>query len=405
MKTILATAYDINPYKGSESGTGWNFALQISRFNKVKVVTRKNNRDNIERYITEFNINQDNLEFLYYDLPYLLRFWKRGSRGSFLYYNLWQMCLPIFVLKRKVKFDISHHINFHADHVPSFLWILGKPLFWGPINHNELIPREFLHSKKDLIIDRLKFFIKWVRWNLDPFLFLCKRKATVVIGSHNSVMSRLNIKQKKFRVVSTISAQFPRCRPVKSMKKFSVISVGRHVSIKSFDVSIRAFDYFYSSLSDIQKSNVEFLLVGKGPLFQSLSLLANSLESKQAIKFIPWLEKEELDKIYLSASVMLAPSHEGGGAVVAESLSFGIPVVCFENSGAGSIVDNLSGLKFECGPYEKSYKKMGEGLYSLFQDRKYLSKLSDGAIKNSEANLSWDRKGDQILDIYNEFLN
>jgi len=399
------TAYDVNPYKGSESGTGWNFALQISRFNRVIVVTRENNRNNIDLYINEFSVNTDNLEFVYYDLPYYLRFWKRGSRGSFLYYNLWQIFLPVFILKNKIKFDISHHINFHADHVPSFLWILGRPLFWGPINHNEPVPKEYLHSNNEIFKDRAKFFVKWIRWNLDPFLYLCKKKSIVIIGSNKSVMYRLNVKSEKFRVVSTISAQFPRCRPVKPMKKFSVISVGRHVSIKSFDVSIRAFDYFYSSLSDIQKSNVEFLLVGKGPLFQSLSLLANSLESKQAIKFIPWLEKEELDKIYLSASVMLAPSHEGGGAVVAESLSFGIPVVCFENSGAGSIVDNLSGLKFECGPYEKSYKKMGEGLYSLFQDRKYLSKLSDGAIKNSEANLSWDRKGDQILDIYNEFLN
>ncbi len=399
------TAYDINPYKGSESGTGWNFALQISRFNRVIVVTRENNRNNIDLYINEFSVNADNLEFVYYDLPYYLRFWKRGSRGSFLYYNLWQIFLPVFILKNKIKFDISHHINFHADHVPSFLWILGKPLFWGPINHNEPVPKEYLHSNNEIFKDRAKFFVKWIRWNLDPFLYLCKKKSIAIIGSNKSVMHRLNVKSEKFRVVSTISTQLTRPRSAKPMKKFSVISVGRLVSIKSFDVSIRAFDYFYSSLSDIEKSNVEFLLVGSGPLFQSLSLLSNSLESKQAIKFIPWMEKEELGKVYLSASVMLAPSHEGGGAVVAESLSFGVPVVCFENSGAGSIVDNLSGLKFECGPYEKSYKKMGEGLYSLFQDRKYLSKLSDGAIKNSEANLSWDRKGDQILDIYNEFLN
>ena len=75
-KKILASAYDVNPYKGSESGTGWNFIFQISRFNKVIAVTRKNNKSHIDRYIKENQINTDNIDFYYYDLPYVLRFWK-----------------------------------------------------------------------------------------------------------------------------------------------------------------------------------------------------------------------------------------------------------------------------------------------------------------------------------------
>ena len=97
MKKILASAYDVNPYKGSESGTGWNFIFQISKFNKVIAVTRKNNKSHIDRYIKENQINTDNIDFYYYDLPYVLRFWKRGSRGSFLYYNLWQFFLPFYI--------------------------------------------------------------------------------------------------------------------------------------------------------------------------------------------------------------------------------------------------------------------------------------------------------------------
>ena len=56
MKTIIATAYAINPYKGSEDGMGWNFTLQIARFNKVIVITRENNRGYIEKYISENHI-------------------------------------------------------------------------------------------------------------------------------------------------------------------------------------------------------------------------------------------------------------------------------------------------------------------------------------------------------------
>jgi hypothetical protein len=104
--TILATVYDINPYKGSESGTGWNLVNQISKYNKVIAITRKNNKENIEKYIKENNIPRENLEFRYYDLPYWMRFWKKGSRGSSLYFYLWQMFMPIFIFSSCLNSEV-----------------------------------------------------------------------------------------------------------------------------------------------------------------------------------------------------------------------------------------------------------------------------------------------------------
>ena len=108
MIKILITAYDINPYKGSEASTGWNFTIQVTRENKVVAITRKNNKQNIEKYIKENNISTENLEFKYYDLPYWMRFWKKGSRGSSLYFYLWQMFMPIFILKNKINLFICN---------------------------------------------------------------------------------------------------------------------------------------------------------------------------------------------------------------------------------------------------------------------------------------------------------
>jgi len=52
-KTILATAYAVNPYKGSEDGMGWNLVCQVARFNKVIAITRENNQEHIEKYMLE----------------------------------------------------------------------------------------------------------------------------------------------------------------------------------------------------------------------------------------------------------------------------------------------------------------------------------------------------------------
>lgn len=75
---ILATTYAVNPFKGSEDGMGWNFIYQIARFNFVTAVTRENNREAIEKFMIE---NPDpvyqRIRFLYFDLPYWMRFWKR----------------------------------------------------------------------------------------------------------------------------------------------------------------------------------------------------------------------------------------------------------------------------------------------------------------------------------------
>jgi hypothetical protein len=55
--TVLLSAYAVNPYHGSEDGMGWNFIMQIARFNKVIAVTRENTRTDIERYMKEHPSN------------------------------------------------------------------------------------------------------------------------------------------------------------------------------------------------------------------------------------------------------------------------------------------------------------------------------------------------------------
>ena len=99
-KTILATCYAVNPYKGSEDGMGWNFVLQIARFNNVIAITRKNNQIHIDTFMKE-NPNElyENIKFLYFDLPYWMRFWKKGSFASLIYFNLWQKNIVTFIKK------------------------------------------------------------------------------------------------------------------------------------------------------------------------------------------------------------------------------------------------------------------------------------------------------------------
>jgi hypothetical protein len=169
MKTILATAYAINPYKGSEDGMGWNFILQIARFQNVIAITRENNKAYIDKYMEEHpHADYSKIQFLYFDLPYWMRFWKKGSRGAMLYYLLWQKAIIPFIKKQALHFDIVHNLNFHNDWTPSYLWKLNKPFVWGPIGHHPLIPKQYLqaYAFKHVIKDRLTWLVKKYFWNI-----------------------------------------------------------------------------------------------------------------------------------------------------------------------------------------------------------------------------------------------
>ena len=90
MKTILITAYAINPYQGSEDAMGWNFVMQAARFQNIIAVTRKNNREHIEKFIAQnpsLKNHTDRIQFLYYDWHKAFLFWKKGPifiSGNFL---------------------------------------------------------------------------------------------------------------------------------------------------------------------------------------------------------------------------------------------------------------------------------------------------------------------------------
>ena len=384
---------------------GWNFSCQIARYQRALVITRKNNRENIEKYRLETGDTNSDLKFYYYDLPYLLRFWKKGSRGASLYFYLWQLFLPIFILTNKLKFDIAHNLNFHADSYPSMLWVLGKPLVWGPINHNEKIPSSYIkniYGYKDYIRDRAVWSMKNVFWYLDPLHFLSRYMATKIIGANSSVQTRLRISDEKFIISpSAASDEVLSVRPKKRSSTFQVLVIGRFITIKAFDIALLAFDDFYNGLPIEVRDNVKLTILGRGPKKTYLFDMAKSLSAYPQISFLHWLEKVEVDQLYENADVFFFPSHEGAGMVVPEALSHAIPILCFDNFGPGEFVDESCSLTIPYTNYHQSVKDFSKALSTLFQDKLLYESLSKGALETFKKKFNWNSRGESFKDIYN----
>jgi glycosyltransferase involved in cell wall biosynthesis len=402
-KTILATAYAINPYKGSEDGMGWNFILQIAKFNRVIAITRENNQEQIEKYILENpDPSYQNIRFLYYDLPFWMRFWKKGNRGAMLYYVLWQYGIVNFIRKQKLYFDIAHNLNFHNDWTPSFLWKLKKPFVWGPIGHHPRIPSQYLrvYSLSSKISNMLTWVVKKYFWNFSYALYQTKTKADHILCMNASVPSNLSLKS-KFSIAPSVATQDFGWNPQNiNDDTFNVISAGRFVSLKGFDLTVESYATFIHTLSQEDRKKCNLYLVGSGPeeaLLRKL-IIINNISSY--VQIISWTEREELLKKFKASSVFLFPSHEGAGMVVAEALSFGLPVICLDNDGPGKLIDNSSGYAVPQSNYEDTVQNLAQSLIQLFHNKNKRKDMSLAARQRFLDIFHWDRRGEQLKEIY-----
>jgi len=402
-KTILATCYAVNPYKGSEDGMGWNFVLQIARHNSVIAITRENNQHQIEKFMAENpNETYKNISFLYFDLPYWMRFWKKGGRGAMLYYYMWQKGIVSFVKKQKLNFDIVHNVNFHNDWTPTFLYQLKKPLVWGPVGHHPRIPKQYLqkYPKKYYYIDSITWLIKKLFWKFAINLKKSISKADHILCMNSGVSKVINLKNKEYSIMPSVATDDFFEGEIIKKEDFYVISVGRFVPLKGFDLAILAFANFINQLSENEKQKCKLILIGSGPEKQNYQNLIQDKNIENYVEIIEWIERKELMKQYQKASVFLFPSHEGAGMVVAEALSFGLPVVCLKNEGPGEFVSDNCSFTVKHQEYKQTVAKLAKSLLILFNDERILVKMSQNARDHYMKNFTWNRKGNQLNEIY-----
>lgn len=404
-KTILATTYAVNPFKGSEDGMGWNFVCQVARFNRVIAITRLNNRVHIEKYMNE-NPNDlyNNIQFLYFDLPYWLRFWKRGGTGAMLYYWMWQKGVVSFIKKQNIKFDIVHNINFHNDCTPSYLWKLEKPFVWGPIGHHPIIPNQYLEPYRSSywIKDRIAWIIKKAFWKFSFSLRKTIKMADVVLCMNSSVSKVINLKNKNYLIMPSVATEDFGYEPLKNEKKFTVISAGRLVPLKGFDLSIIAFASFIKRLPEQEREKCNLIIIGSGPEQDYYEKLCLENNINRYVQFINWIDRSELMQIFKSSSAFLFPSHEGAGMVVSEALSFGLPVISLDNSGPGEFIDEACGYTIKIQDYSSTIKDLSQAIFELFDNIDIRLKLSRNARSKFVNDFHWDRRGESLYCIYSK---
>ena len=163
----------------------------------------------------------------------------------------------------------------------------------------------------------------------------------------------------------------------------SVVTAGRLVPQKGFDILLQAFAKLRRSFSDKKMS---LSILGEGPERLALEQLVSDLKLADVVR-LPGVAETPYRTIAVAHVYVLSSRWEGFPNGLVEAMALGIPPVAFKcPGGASEIVEHgLSGLL--CAP--ESVNELSEAMGRLVQNDKLRHKLASGAAERA---LAFDSK-------------
>jgi glycosyltransferase involved in cell wall biosynthesis len=405
---VLVSAYACEPGKGSEPGAGWHWVGQIGRFEECWVITRLNNRESIDKVLTTNPLPR--VHFIYYDLPSWVRFWKKGQRGVRIYYYLWQLGAYRVArrLHRELHFDLVHHLTFANYWLPSFLPLLPVPFLWGPVGGGESAPRNFRKSfsLRGKWYEILRDVARSIG-ELNPFVRMTARRAAAGLAVTPQTAHRMkalgcrNVSLSSQTALSFEELSRLREVPPRHESPFRVISVGRSLHWKGFELGIKAFAEFHR-----RHPESEFWLIGDGPEHDRWKKLAQTLRARKNIVFWRTLPRSVVLEKIAACDVLLHPSlHDSGGWVTAEAMAAGRPVICLDLGGPALQVTETTGFKIPAISPDQVVTDIAAALEQMVGDSSRCARLGAAGRERIRQDFNWEKLGDQLAMVYARLVN
>lgn len=405
---VLVSAYACEPDKGSEPGVGWNWVMQIARFHEVWVITRANNRQAIEQALATQPLPQ--VHWSYIDLPPWARWWKRGVRGVYLYYYLWQgraYCTARH-LHAQVSFDVVHHLTFGNYWMPSWLALLPVPFVWGPVGGGESTPRALhrtFHARGRLY-ERIRSAMRWLGEH-DPLVRLDTRRAVLILAKAPETAYRLRRRGAQHVQLCPESGLTPddfhqlSTLPLRHTAPFRLVSIGRLVHWKGFALGITAFARLQQRLPAS-----EYWIIGDGAERHALMELAQRLGVADKMRFWGTLTRREVLPLFAACDVLVHPSlHDSGGWVCPEAMAAGRPVICLDLGGPALQVTADTGIKVPARHPEQVVGDLEEAMFALGSNVPRRVLMGVKARKRAQHAYVWSEKGPTLARLYEEALD
>jgi glycosyltransferase involved in cell wall biosynthesis len=406
---ILAYACLADPAVSVPGGgdlLAWNLIQRLGQRYRLRVLTASQNQTVIETALKREPL--PDVQLVYVSLPGWLHFLLGRQGGIQLYAYLWQW-RAYFVARRlheRVRFDAFHHLTYENDWMASIIGaLLPVPYLRGPAGGAHRVPKNFRRQfpVKSYLWEYVRMGLQWV-FRHDPFFAIGHERAKVLWMGNREALEALPARWKKkaeLLSVNGISGHelTPPDQEARS-ENFAVLSAGRLVPLKGFDLALRAFAVFAKTHPE-----AELVIVGEGPERDRLESLKRDLGVERQARIECWMPRERLLAKMRSCDVFLFASlRDGGGLVVVEAMAAGKPVVCFDLGGPGLHINDECGFKIRARHPEQAVREMATALEKLASDRKLCAQMGQAAFERARQTYDWDRVTDRIIEGYDKAL-
>lgn len=306
-----------------------------------------------------------------------------------------------WVRQHAEEFDVAHQIGPLALRYPSPLATSGLPYVVGPVGGGLDDPPGFGGDDTAAWYVGLRRLDTW-RLRHDRLLRRTFSSAEAVLGSAPYVEDLLHdVPLKRFVVeADTGIAALPTPTDRSGRQgPLRLLFVGRVVRTKGVRDLLHALDH----LRDVP---LVLDVAGDGFDRPACESLVAELGLGDRVTFLGRVPHDELDPLYRAADVFAFPSYrEAGGIVVAEAMSYGLPLVVCDRGGPAHAVDDTCGIRV---PLQGSPSRYAEDLAAALRGLAASPerRLALGAAARARvAELSlWDSKVDRVEQVYGQVL-
>lgn len=366
MSRLLVSAYACEPGKGSEPGVGWHWVTQLATAYSLCVITRSNNRRVIEAGLPRHLVGR--IRFVYYDVPRWAGWFKRGTRGMYPYYVLWQWG-AYRVAKALVyseHFDLCVHLTFGSLWLPTFMHRLPVPFVWGPVGGGEVVPPAFLHALpwRARVVEQVRHMLVSTA-AVNPVAAPQARAASLVIArtaDTGAVLRRLLRRSCPVMLETGATADLLASRRGGSRTSgVRILCCGRLVAKKNSSMAIRAMAMVRRTHPDARMT-----IAGDGPLRGRLEDEMRRLGLARRVCFLGHISRSRIFRLLRESHIFVFPSlGEGGPWALVEAMAAGLPVVCTHAGGAGLLTDARSAIRIPLTTPEQTTKRLAAAIRRL----------------------------------------
>lgn len=267
-----------------------------------------------------------------------LRIFNYKKKNKFIFSNLLNILFLTFKLSQKLKNgDIVLSMQNHF-----FLLLLN---FY---KKNKIIIRnsEEIFSATRFADNKLNGIIVFI-FKLIFYQFAHKIIAISKLSKNS--LERIIINKQKIKLIyNPYIIKINRFKPKFLKKKFLILSTGRLVKQKNFELLIDVVKKVR------EKREVELLIIGNG---NREKILKKRISNSNFIKIINW--KKDLSDYYKRSNLYIMSSfYEGSPNVLLDSINNSTPILASNCSGVGDIIGKNKGYIFKNNDEKDLYKKL-----------------------------------------------